>query len=73
MWLARAYWRHETLAYNAENQLATVTQGTSTLASFSYDGDGKRVKKVEGYVTTYYVGDCFEWEVNNSPLPTRTP
>ena len=29
-------------------------------ASFSYDGDGKRVKKVEGGVTTYYVGGYYE-------------
>jgi hypothetical protein len=30
-------------------------------ATFVYDGDGNRVKKVENGVTTAYVGGYFEW------------
>ena len=48
-----------TLVYNYENQLTTVSGATS--GSFSYDGDGKRVKGTVGGVTTAYVGNYFEW------------
>ncbi len=47
------------LTYDAENRLTTVSGATS--ASFTYDGDGNRVKSVMGGVTTYYVGNYFEW------------
>jgi len=48
-----------TLTYDAENRLTTVNGGIS--ARFTYDGDGNRVKSVMGGVTTYYVGNYFEW------------
>jgi len=43
----------------AENRLTTVSGATS--ATFVYDGDGNRVKSVMGGVTTYSVGNHFEW------------
>ena len=52
-----------TLTYDAENRLTTVSGATS--ASFLYDGDGNRVKSVLGGVTTYYVGNYYEY-VNSS-------
>jgi RHS repeat-associated protein len=45
--------------FTAENRLHSVTaQGETT--TFTYDGDGVRVKKKEGGVTTYYVGGIYE-------------
>ena len=41
-------------AWDAENRLTSVTgNGTTT---FTYDGDGARVKKVDATGTTAYVG-----------------
>ncbi len=55
-----------TLSYDAENRLTTVSGATS--ASFTYDGDGNRVKSVMGNVTTYYVGNYFEWTDSTSTM-----
>jgi hypothetical protein len=35
-------------------------QQTSTIASYTYDGDGRQVKAVVGGVTTYYVGAHYQ-------------
>ncbi len=48
-----------TLTYDHENRLTAVSGAAS--ASFVYDGDGNRVKSVMGGVTTYYIGNYFEW------------
>ncbi len=48
------------LTYDAENRLTAVSGATS--ASFVYDGDGTLVKSVMGGVTTYYIGNYFEWQ-----------
>ena len=48
------------LLYDAENQLVEVKKNSSTIASFIYDGDGKRVKSVMGAETTLFVGNYFE-------------
>lgn len=42
--------------YDAEGRLATSTNGAQT--TYSYDGDGRRVKKVQGGATTLYVYDA---------------
>jgi len=55
-----------TLTYDAENRLTTVSGATS--ASFVYDGDGNRVKSVLNGVTTYYVGNYFEWRSTTSNM-----
>jgi RHS repeat-associated protein len=44
-------------AYDAENRIKEVNLGT--LVTYAYDGEGRRVKKVSGGVTTYYVSDAF--------------
>jgi YD repeat-containing protein len=46
------------LACDAEGHLITVTKGANTIASFTYDGDGKRVKSVMDSETT--LGACPE-------------
>ena len=40
------------IEWNAENQLTAVKQGGKTLASFTYDGGGRRATKTAGGVTT---------------------
>lgn len=46
-----------TFEWDAENRLSAVKQGVTTLASFGYDGEARRVQKVAGGVTTTYVYD----------------
>jgi len=56
------------LAYDAEGHLVTVTKGGNTVASFTYDGDGKRVKAVEGSETILFVGAHFEINTTTSEV-----
>jgi RHS repeat-associated protein len=49
----------QTLTWDAENRLASVTQGGTTTA-FTYDGDGNRVRVAVGNVVTVYVGSLYE-------------
>jgi YD repeat-containing protein len=49
----------QTQAWDAENRLASVTQGGVT-TTFTYDGDGNRVKVAVGNVITVYVGSTYE-------------
>jgi YD repeat-containing protein len=49
------------LSYDYENHLTQVKKNGSTLATFVYDGDGKRVKGTISGVTTAYTGNYFEW------------
>ena len=46
-----------TFEWDAENRLTAVKQGTTTIASFVYDGSGRRAQKLAGSVTTSYVYD----------------
>ena len=57
-----------TLTYDAENRLTTVKQGTTTIASFVYDGEGKRVRSSLGTTTTAFVGAHFEWTGSTSTM-----
>jgi RHS repeat-associated protein len=52
----------EALTYDAENRLTGVSGGAN--ASFAYDGDGNRVKGTVNGVTTVYVGNYYEYNVN---------
>jgi len=71
----------DSLVYDAENRLVRVDRaGVGTIASFMYDGDGKRVLATQGGVTTAYVGNYFEWSagsgrsyyyINNLRIGTR--
>ena len=50
------------LIFDAENRLVEVKKNGSTLAKFTYDGDGNRLKgEITGGATTTYIGSYFEW------------
>ena len=54
--------------YDAENRPVKVSAdsgGTQYVARFAYDGDGKRVKRVDSYGTIHYVGPHYERNVGN--------
>src|SRR5262249_35680752 len=46
-----------TFQWDAENRLTTVLQGSTTLATFTYDASGRRVQKIAGGVTHTYIYD----------------
>ena len=47
------------LIYDAENRLVSATSGGNNNASYSYDGEGRRVKTVVNGLTTIFVHDAF--------------
>jgi RHS repeat-associated protein len=47
----------KTYFWNALNQLVEVKEGTTTLETFEYDGDGRRTEKASGGVTHTYIYD----------------
>ena len=47
----------QSYTWDAENRLVSVMQGPTTLASFVYDGMGRRLRKTAGSVTTTYIHD----------------
>jgi RHS repeat-associated protein len=50
----------QTYGFDGENKMTTFNGGASQGgADYSYDGDGRRVKKVVGTVTTVFVYDVF--------------
>jgi YD repeat-containing protein len=49
-----------TLLYDAENRLVEVKKNSVSMATFVYDGDGRRVKSVVSGTTTYFVGAHYE-------------
>ncbi|MFZ2360090.1 MAG: RHS repeat-associated core domain-containing protein [Anaerolineae bacterium] len=52
------------LAYDEENRLREVSLNGGIVATYTYDGDGNRVKAVVNGVTTVYVGNTYEREGN---------
>jgi len=54
-----------TLSYDAENRLVQVQKNGSTIASFTFDADGKRVKSVMDGETTLFVGAHYEVKNGN--------
>ncbi|MBV6396394.1 MAG: tRNA nuclease WapA [Anaerolineales bacterium] len=50
------------LYYDAENRLVEVKKNGATIAQFTFDGDGKRVKSVVNGETILFVGSHFELE-----------
>jgi len=54
------------LTYDADNRLVEVEKNQTTVGEYVYDGDGSRVKSVADGVTTYYVGNYYEWRVETS-------
>lgn len=47
----------KTYYWNALNQLVEVKEGSTTIATFEYDGDGRRTEKAAGGITHTYVYD----------------
>ena len=47
----------DSLVWDDFGQLKTVRQGGTTIASFVYDGFGRRIKKVAGANTVHYIWD----------------
>ena len=48
------------LVYDAENRLSQVKKNSTVIATFTYDGDGSRVKSVMGSETTVFIGGYYE-------------
>jgi YD repeat-containing protein len=60
----------DTLAYDVENRLTSVTKAGVT-TTFAYNGDGARIKRsVSNAGTTYYIGNYYEVYVPNSGTTT---
>jgi len=57
-----------TYAYNARNELIQVSQGSTVIATYEYNYEGLRTKKVAGGVTEYYYynGDQLAFITNAS-------
>ena len=55
----------KTYEWDAEDRLTAVKQGGATLASFTYDGGGRRVTKSAGGITTTNIYDGQK----NGPAP----
>ena len=49
------------LIYDAENRLVEIRQGQTTIASYTYNPDGQRVKSDVGGVITAFIGNHFEY------------
>jgi RHS repeat-associated protein len=58
--------------YDAENRIAKVDAGTANEASYSYDANNWRVKKVAGGFTAYYIWEGAQViaEYSNAPAGT---
>ena len=61
-----------TLGYDADNHVKTVASGATPVASYDYDGDGRRVKRTIGSWMTTFVYDAFgqlaaEYEAGTPP------
>ena len=52
-----------TYGYDAESRLVSVQQGTTTVASYAFDGQGRRKSKTVGGTATIYVNDADGREV----------
>jgi RHS repeat-associated protein len=63
----------KTYFWNALNQLVEVKEGTTTIATFEYDGEGRRTEKVAGGVAhqyTYDAEDIVEDRISGSTTDT---
>jgi len=58
-----------TFGWNVENRLGNVTVSGST-STFVYDGDGNRIKKIEGGQTTIYVNKYYEKNTSTGVITT---
>jgi RHS repeat-associated protein len=51
---------NQTLAWDVENRLLSVSENGTTTGQYVYDGNGARVKKTEGGQTVVYVNQYYE-------------
>jgi RHS repeat-associated protein len=58
-----------TLTWDAETRLSGINQD-GRVTTFTYDADGRRVKKVTPWGTTYYIGEHYERYVPVAGLST---
>jgi RHS repeat-associated protein len=73
----QTYYAPYALSYDAENRNTGVSASGNPYVTFSYDGDGRRVKKlVHGGATSYYVYDALGQMIaeysNQAPAITGT-
>ncbi len=60
--LTRTEWSgSHTQGWDVENHLTSDSNGANSV-TFTYDGDSKRVKKVDNGVTTAYIANLYEWK-----------
>ena len=50
-----------TLLYDAENRLVQIKKGSNVQATYTYNGDGNRVKAEVGSTAITYIGNYLEW------------
>jgi len=55
--------------WTKENRVETIS-GNGQSATYTYDGDGNRVKKVQNGVTTIYLGAIYEKNLNTNEVTT---
>jgi RHS repeat-associated protein len=66
-----------TVSYDVENRQSGFTSTSNGSATYTYDGDGRRVEKAAGGVTTTYVYDATgnlaaEYSSQPPPMPCQT-
>jgi len=57
---------NQTLGYDPQGRLISITESSQSVADFVYDADGVRVVRTVGDVTTYVINEQFEVEVDTS-------
>jgi len=60
------------LKYDAENRLVKISNASGYVARFIYDGDGKRVKRVDNAGTVIHIGPHYERNVGTGADTTDT-
>lgn len=63
-----------TYVYDAQNRLTAVKNGSETVASFVYDGQGRRISQTTASGTTFYhyAGDRVAYETDSTGAVTRS-
>jgi RHS repeat-associated protein len=59
----------QTLTWDVENRPVSVTSGNAT-STFVYDGDGRRVKKIENGETILYINQYYEKNLTTGVITT---
>jgi YD repeat-containing protein len=54
-------------SWNADNQPTSLTNNGLS-EQFTYDADGERLSRTHGGLTTYYIGDWLEYDVQGGAI-----